>query len=305
MKRYLAVWLLILLLLSSCGGEPPAPEVPDEPQTEETVLTALSLELSAPQGSGGDFPAAARAFSEELKTALAAEGITVERMDLSFSRADAATAQALAEGGVALGILSPLAALREDQILPLAFMSRRGEEKCRGVIAASDSPYGQQLASRAAGESALSFAEWNRAVFGAVESDALLYTAADFVFTEQTTHSLSQLGSFRSFQTEEDLLAAMDAGEVDAALLRKECCGSHTVLLETDVLYEAVFAVSGEAEELGEEWLRTALVHALTAASQTDAGQKLLGQYGCTAWTEAEKEETEALRRLAKWEDIQ
>ncbi len=303
MKRVFAVWLLIVLLLTSCGGEPPAPELPEEP--EELTLPVLSLEFSAPARGGGDFPAAARAFAEEWKTALAAEGICAERVELSFSRADAATAQALREGGVSLGILSPLAALREDGIEPIAFMSRTAEGSSRGVIAASDSSYGRQLASRAAGESAVSFAEWNRAVIGAVESDALLYAAADYAFTELTAYGLAQLGSFRSFETEEELLAAMEAGEVDAALLRKERSGSYAVLLETDALYEAVLAVSTAAEELTGEWVSAALTRALTAAAETDAGRGLLEQYGCAAWTQAEKEETEALARLAKWEDIQ
>lgn len=309
MKRRFMLWLLsAMLLLASCGGNTPQPESPvgpDDPAPEPLVLQELSLEIAAPQGSGGDFPAAARDFSGALQETLEAEGIRAEKISLSFSRADAVTAQALAEGGVELGVLNPLSALREEGVLPLAFMSRSGHGPSVGVIAAAESAYGAQLASRAAGSSPISWAEWNRAVVGAVESDAMLYMAADYALTESADHGLSQLSAWRNFKTEEELLAAMENGEVDAALLRKEVCGDRAVLLETDALYEAVFAVSAASEDLADEQVRTALMNALAAAAKTDAGMTFLQQYACGAWAAAEQEETEALRRLAKWEDIQ
>ena len=67
----------------------------------------------------------------------------------------------------------------------------------------------------------------------------------------------------------------------------------------------AVFAVSAAEEALTAEPVAAALRKALAVTAETTAGRDFLRQYGCGAWTEAEKEEIEALRRLAKWEDIQ
>ncbi len=303
MKKFFAAWLpVMLLILVSCGGELPQGGETDPP--EGLTLGTVSLELSAPEGSGSEFLPAARAFSEALQLALEAQGITAERMELSFSRADSATAQALSEGGVSLGVLQPLAALRQEGVRPVSFAVRSADGPSCGVIAAADSAYGAQLAKRAEGESPISWKEWSRAVFGAVESDGMLYAAADFAFTEATDHGLGQLGGFRSFATEEALLAAMAAGEVDAALLRKDRAEGYPLLLETGTLYEAVFAVSEADETFSGEWVTAALQSALAAAAETDAGMRFLAQYGGSAWVAAEKEETEALERLAKWEDI-
>lgn len=294
-KFSLCAALLLTLCLAACSGGTSEEE---RVSTEPVTLTELRLECSAPNG-GADFPAAARDFASVLQTALAAEGITAETLTVSFSRADAATAQALADGGVTLGVLSPLAALRQESLQLIALLGSESGGST-GVIAAADSAYGAQLACRAAGAGDITWAEWSRAVVGAVESDALLYTAADYALTESTDHGLSQLGGWRTFETEEELLAAMDAGEIDAALLRGESAGERAVLLTTVPVYDAALAAPSGAALPAE-----ALFRALSAALETAEGQAFLRQYHCGAWIAAEKETTETLRRLAEWEDIQ
>ena len=302
MKRMAAALLLILLLLPSCSqsGSQPA----DPPLTEQPLqIGAISLEISAPAGGGAEFLKTAQSFAAALQEAMTAEGIEVETLSLSFSRADAATAQALSEGGVALGVLGTMAGFAEEGLIPAALMSRSADAPSCGVIAAADSAYGAQLLSRAQSGSPISWTEWNRAVFGAVESDVLLLQAADFALTESTAHGVEELAAWRSFATEEELLNAMAQGEIDAALLRSERAEESAVLLKTDVLYEAVFAVSPAAEQLTAERVTAALRTALMKTAESPAGQEFLAQYGCSAWTAANEEEIKALQRLANWED--
>ena len=169
-----ALAAVLLFCLAACGGVPSPEEAPSAPVT----LAALRIECSAPR-AGADFPAVARAFAQALQEALADKSVAAETLHVSFSRADAATAQALAEGGVDAAVLSPLAALREETVRPVALL-RREEEAARGVLAAADSAYGAQLRSRAAGASPISGEEWSRAVIGVTEEDAMLFAAADY-----------------------------------------------------------------------------------------------------------------------------
>lgn len=295
-RKFGAALIAVLLLgLAACGGgEMPAEEAPPAPVT----LAELRLECSAPR-AGADFPAAARAFAGALQAALTVESVTVETLQVSFSRADAATAQALAEGGVDAAVLSPLAALREEAVRPVALLRREGDAAC-GVLAAADSAYGAQLIARAVGASPISGAEWSRAVVGVAEGDTMLFAAADYALWESAGCGLSDLPLLRRFDTVEALLLAAEKGELDALLLRQSDADGYAALLTVEPLCEAVFAASPELT-VSEE----TLLAALRAALETAAGQELLRQYDCGTVAAAENETVETLRRLAEWEGIQ
>ena len=101
MKRRVFAAALAALLLTGCGsrgesGSASSQEAPEEP----VVIGTLALELPA----GGDADAA-RAFADSLPEAMAALGVEIGRVALSFSPSPAAAAQALAEGGVDLAFL--------------------------------------------------------------------------------------------------------------------------------------------------------------------------------------------------------
>lgn len=294
-RRGALLWALLLAaLLSACGGGA-AVQPPTTPQPIR--LTELRLELCAPHG-GAEFPAAARDFGDAFRSALAAEGITAESLRVSFSRADAATAQAVAEGGVTLAVAEPLAALRAG-LLPLTLLAQTGNA-AEGAIVATDSAYGAQLAARAATGKALSWTEWSRATVGAVTADSTLYAAADYALAESAGYGLSRLAAWRTFDSEAALLAAAERGEVDALLLRRDAAAGRSVLLETGSLYEAALVVAGETE-----LPLAAVTAAFQAAADTPEGRALLAQYACGTVTAAEEETIGALRRLAEWEDNQ
>ena len=101
MKRRVFAAALAALLLTGCGsrgesGSASSQEVPEEP----VAIGTLALELPA----GGDADAA-RAFADSRPEAMAALGVKIGQVELSFSPSPAATAQALAEGGVDLAFL--------------------------------------------------------------------------------------------------------------------------------------------------------------------------------------------------------
>ena len=125
MKRRVFAAALAALLLTGCGsrgesGSASSQEAPEEP----VVIGTLALELPA----GGDADAA-RAFADSLPEAMAALGVKIGQVELSFSPSPAATAQALAEGGVDLAFLSAedflragggLAILADREMAPVA-----------------------------------------------------------------------------------------------------------------------------------------------------------------------------------------
>ena len=122
--------VLALTLLSACGtagnGSGSA-AVSAQPPEEPLVLDTLALELP----SGTD-PALARTFAEALPGEMAKYGVELASVELSFGTSPAATAQALAEGGVDLAFLPNIPTILQvlDGILD--------EMAVEGVILASE-----------------------------------------------------------------------------------------------------------------------------------------------------------------------
>ncbi|MBR6677149.1 MAG: PhnD/SsuA/transferrin family substrate-binding protein [Oscillospiraceae bacterium] len=300
MKR-LSAWLLaMILLLCACGGE----ESPDAPlpQNEPIILESLTLECSAPAGSGSGFPAAANAFGAALQQTLAAEGVEVGAVQVTFSRVDAATIDALGSGGVTLGMLGLGGALVEQGEVLLA-LSRNEEESSCALLIAGGSEYGKQLAWRTK-TTPLTAEEWSRARIGAVEGDSVALAAARQLLHESAGCTIEE---YRGYATAEELLAAAQLGEVDAAIIRAEDAEDAEdfwALTENAALYEGTVVLSPAAQALQSEQGRDALRRALLAAAKTDAGRELLKQYGCGGFAAVSEEEIAAMRDLAMWEEL-
>lgn len=300
MKRVLAMLIAVILLLCACGGEE-HPDAPESVQTEAPlVLESLTLECSAPRGSDGTFPKAANAFGAALQEALAAENVQLGSLQLSFSRMDAATADALAGGGVMLGMMGIGGALVEEGKVLLG-LSRNAEELSCGLLIAGESEYGNQLAWRTK-TSPLTAEEWSRAKIGAVENDRVLIAAAQQVLYDSAGYTLEE---YLGYATVEELLAAVTQGDVDAAIIRAEDTEEFWALTESVALYEGTVVLSTAAEELQSEAAREALIRAFLTAAQTDAGKELLNQYGCSGFAAVGEEEIEAMRSLAMWEELE
>lgn len=300
MKRVLAMLIAMILLLCACGGEENAALPEAELTAEPIVLESLTLECSAPRGSDSSFLAAANAFAAALKEALAAEDVEIGSVQLTFSRMDAATADALVGGGVTLGVMGVGGALVDEGTVLLGLSGNADELSC-GLLIAGESEYGKQLAWRTK-TSQLTAEEWSRAEIGAVEGDHVLIAAARQLLYESAGYTLEE---YRSYATTEELLAATKRGDVDAAVIRAEEAEESWALTENAALYEGTVVLSGAAEELQSEAAREALIRAFLSVAETDAGKVLLKQYGCGGFAAVKAEEIEAMRSLAMWEEME
>lgn len=110
MKRMFSFFLALALLavLSGCGKQEPTPSRPDEPTPppeEGITLAELNVEFVA----GGRDTDALMQLKKELPPlligALADEGVTVGRVNVTFGASDEATADALARGSVQVGFM--------------------------------------------------------------------------------------------------------------------------------------------------------------------------------------------------------
>lgn len=302
MKRLILLLLCTVALLCGCAGEEQNENMEAQsPVSDEPIIVErMTLECSAPTGSGGGFPAAANAFGTALHQALAAEGVEVGTLSVTFSRVDAATADAVENGGVTLGLLGLGGALVEKGDVLLA-LSRNREELSCGLLMAGESEYGKQLAWRTK-TSSLTAEEWSRAKIGAVEGDRVLIAAAQQLLYASAGYTLQE---YRGYATVEELLAAAKQGEVDAAIIRTEDAEDFWALTESAALYEGTVVLSSAAEELQGDHARGALIRAFLAAAETDAGKALLEQYSCGGFAAVNEEEIGTMRTLAMWEELE
>ena len=122
MKRMFSFFLALALLavLSGCGKQEPTPSRPDEPTPppeEGITLAELNVEFVA----GGRDTDALMQLKKELPPlligALADEGVTVGRVNVTFGASDEATADALARGSVQVGFVPLETYLAHDDAL--------------------------------------------------------------------------------------------------------------------------------------------------------------------------------------------
>lgn len=291
MRRLWLSLMMLTLLLFGCAAE-------QEKDVQEGALPIvaekITVEYCLSRGGGSDFPALAAAASEQLRLALAAEGIELTQVQTTCSRTDAATAEALAGGGVTLAVMGLAGATVENGTVLLALRHEGGSD---AVLLAGRSVYGQQLASR----SSRSGEEWSRASFGAVEGELTLRAAAAAWMDESASFFPS---GYRSYATQEELLAAAESGEVDVALLRGDVETELTVLARTDAVYEGAVVLSGAEELLESDAARAALTAACRAALETEEGARLLAEYGCGEAVELDRDGQERLQTLAYWQEM-
>ena len=110
MKRMFSFFLALALLavLSGCGKQEPTPSKPDEPTPppeEGITLTELNVEFVAGDRDTDALMQLKKELPPLLIGALADEGVTVGRVNVTFGASDEATADALARGSVQVGFM--------------------------------------------------------------------------------------------------------------------------------------------------------------------------------------------------------
>lgn len=245
MKRRALAAMLAALLLPGCGtaGRDPgsassSQEAPEAP----IVIETLALELPA----GGDTQAA-QAFADSLPEAMAALGVEIGRVALSFSPSPAAAAQALAEGGVDLAFLPVedfLAGGGGQAVLADGEpdTSRTLTPGERAEIVTADTDYGRRLAARTDPSwEELSHARWG--VLGP-ESRAGYRCLDLWLCDHYEDNSIADLPQVTVYGDWDALLQAAEAGDIDALPLK---LGLRTeglsLLAETEAIVTQVAAV--------------------------------------------------------------
>ena len=247
MKRRVFAAALAALLLTGCGsrgesGSASSQEAPEEP----VVIGTLALELPA----GGDADAA-RAFADSLPEAMAALGVEIGRVELSFSPSPAATAQALAEGGVDLAFLPAEDFLRAGgglAILADGTPDTSGTlvpgERAEIVTAGTD--YGRRLAAR----TDPSWEELAHARWGVLGQESRAgYRCLDLWLCDNyEDNCIRDLPEVTVYDDWDALLQAAEAGDIDALPLKPGLRTEELSLLaETEGIVAQVAAVREDA----------------------------------------------------------
>ena len=247
MKRRVFAAALAALLLTGCGsrresGSASSQEAPEEP----VVIGTLALELPA----GGDADAA-RAFADSLPEAMAALGVEIGRVELSFSPSPAATAQALAEGGVDLAFLPAEDFLRAGgglAILADGTPDTSGTlvpgERAEIVTAGTD--YGRRLAAR----TDPSWEELAHARWGVLGQESRAgYRCLDLWLCDNyEDNGIADLPQVTVYDDWDALLQAAEAGDIDALPLKPGLRTEKLSLLaETEGIVAQVAAVREDA----------------------------------------------------------
>lgn len=247
MKRRVFAAALAALLLTGCGsrgesGGTSSQEAPEEP----VVIGTLALELPA----GGDADAA-RAFADSLPEAMAALGVEIGRVELSFSPSPAATAQALAEGGVDLAFLPAEDFLRAGgglAILADGTPDTSGTlvpgERAEIVTAGTD--YGRRLAAR----TDPSWEELAHARWGVLGQESRAgYRCLDLWLCDNyEDNGIRDLPEVTVYDDWDALLQAAEAGDIDALPLKPGLRTEELSLLaETEGIVAQVAAVREDA----------------------------------------------------------
>ena len=247
MKRRVFAAALAALLLTGCGsrgesGSASSQEAPEEP----VVIGTLALELPA----GGDADAA-RAFADSLPEAMAALGVEIGQVELSFSPSPAATAQALAEGGVDLAFLPAEDFLRAGgglAILADGTPDTSGTlvpgEQAEIVTAGTD--YGRRLAAR----TDPSWEELAHARWGVLGQESRAgYRCLDLWLCDNyEDNGIRDLPEVTVYDDWAALLQAAEAGDIDALPLKPGLRTEELSLLaETEGIVAQVAAVREDA----------------------------------------------------------
>lgn len=249
MKRRIFAAMLAALLLPGCGttgGDPGSASSSQEAPEAPIVIETLALELPA----GGDADAA-RAFADSLPEAMAALGVEIGRVELSFSPSPAATAQALAEGGVDLAFLPAEDFLRAGgglAILADGTPDTSGTlvpgERAEIVTAGTD--YGRRLAAR----TDPSWEELAHARWGVLGQESRAgYRCLDLWLCDNyEDNGIRDLPEVTVYGDWDALLQAAEAGDIDALPLKPGLRTEKLSLLaETEGIVAQVAAVREDA----------------------------------------------------------
>lgn len=342
MKKMLILMIGLLVLLPGCrkqvqpAEEAASPAVPQETQTavpeEPLRIDTLRVELSKSGLDSQTLMAAVKELPELLEGYFAQTDVEVGTVKVTVGASQADTARALADGSVWLGFLTADALLGyggEAEILLADAREAPDGALVSGtasVICAAPTEYGRQLAARAESGSPLTWTELDKARWGVLQAGSLAgYRSLDLWLADQYEgNRLAELSRVTVYDSDEELLRAAAAGEIDALVLRADAreelaeawalADTRTdaggmqgfgrtesiwqevpVLAETEPLYSQVAAVA-PLEQLTDGRFSAALEHVMEQLAR-EAPERML-TFGAVGFSAVERAALDPTRRL-------
>ncbi|MDY3281609.1 hypothetical protein [Dysosmobacter sp.] len=231
MRKTLWILLLAVLLTAGCSRQTaPAASSSGEiapgasssaPAEEPLAIGELTVELPREVDRK-----AARAALEGLPAAMAAEGVTVEAVSLTYGASHAAMAEAVGKGGVMLAILPAKELARFGGGAAVILGDAREGSETAGTMArvcAAPTEYGRTLAALAE-KRPLTWQELDHARWGVLGVDSLGgYQCLELWLEDHYEGSgIGDLSSVTAYGGWEELLRAAAAGEIDLLPLTPE-----------------------------------------------------------------------------------
>lgn len=285
MKRLL-VFLCLLALLTACAAKPQAApdsvgqeEAPDEP----IVLSQLNVEFVKGERSTDALLELKKALPPLLIDAFAAQGITVESVAVTFGTSAEATARSLAAGSVQIGFLpTSVACTHFGEVIAVADKEIREPSSLIGLYL----PYGEQNGALLEKLTSVPWAEaFDKADLIAAEwsvpaNDALAARYLSLLLEENYSLSPDELEHLREYSDLAQRTEALRSANFILAYGFEPAANSFFATLDALPLEGETVAVSAADEVICSDAFRAALQKALSALTESDAGQAAMSLYG-------------------------
>lgn len=225
-------------VLAGCGQQ----EVEQEPvpTKEPAEVETLALEFAPGAGDSAAQMKLLTPMEETLRTALADAGANVEDVQITLGSSQAATGQALDQGGIDAAFLPAQTLAAFSNTLPLLTAAWpapscdssdpadwNGQETTwtedwaagrRVLLIAGPSEYGRNLASRVEDGQSLTWEELSRARWGTAGGWSDTMTSL-WLFDHYDGRTLAALPDTATYESQEELLSALAAENVDVIAL--------------------------------------------------------------------------------------
>ena len=307
MKQRLCLFLTLILIFAcvGCVEKTPDPDqkdpsTPDPPITEEPIkLSELNVEFVSGDRDADALLALKKAFPERLISALSAQNVSVDQVNITFGPSATATADALAAGRVQVAWLPLETYLQyEGQMLAVSYLEHSGGDHALIQLALSETGQNSALKDALTKEpqlSALTQQELLQAHWALPSDDNVSKYFLELLLTEAYENiSFSDLSHVEYYTEEADLSSSADL----IIRYRSEQSEEDSSILSEILINGDVVAISTADAIIHTEAFAAALQQALSALSADEDAQEVLAYYGSSAYLPSDDTQYQLQREL-------